>query len=205
MSCSVMAAASTRAFGARSAAVVTGRSALRLGALAMMFTSLLSTARRHTNTNVVPPCVASRCDRLAQTGSRPERLPLGENGRRCGCCRGLRRLPTPPYASLREESTTICRRPMTDAGNFRPATGKIRNQVTRPPRRSLGDHEIPETGVLPSRNPRMAHRLPRDFVRPGGWSAMVTATRRASRPDRSDGRQATMLDNVRRHFHHAPD
>ena len=54
--------------------------------------------------------------RLAQTGSCPERLPLGENGRRCGCCRGLRRLPTLPYASRHEESTTICRRPMTDVG-----------------------------------------------------------------------------------------
>jgi hypothetical protein len=31
--------------------------------------------------------------RPAQTESRPERLPLGENVRRCGCCRGLRRLP----------------------------------------------------------------------------------------------------------------
>jgi len=145
MSCSVMAAASTRAFGARSAAVVTGRSALRLGAFAMLFASLLSRTRRLTNTNVVPPSAWYHdVIRLAQTESRPERLPLGEGGRRCGCCRGLRRLPTLPYASLREESTTMCRRSMTDVGNVPPVTGKSRTQAAPPrPRRSLDDHEIP--------------------------------------------------------------
>ena len=151
MSCSMMAKESARARGARSAAVVTGRSALRLGVFAMLFTSLFSRARRLTNTKLVPPGRGTTMlIRLAQTESRPERLPLGENGRRCGCCRGLRKLRTLPYASLCEEATTICRRPMTDAGNFPTETGKSRNQVTRRPRRSLGDHEIPEPGVLPS-------------------------------------------------------
>jgi hypothetical protein len=72
--------ASTRAFGARSAAVVTGRSALRLGAFAMLFTSQgFQSSTAHEYECRATGAWHHEVIRLAQTGSRPQRLPLGEN------------------------------------------------------------------------------------------------------------------------------